>query len=192
MSVFSSLITNLMASFPPNRRCGEERGKGSASLRQRGTVCDALRSPNSHEAGLPQLQREREAKAVAYGQAGNAVHRTQELIRWPRYSCGSDCCGSAARYWPASRKMVRRRFDSEDQGSHRVLIFSRTPISPPSSSVKCIPACSRAFCILRMVEKFPFTVPSFCSIRRKVARPIPALRESLSWLQPRSARAARI
>jgi hypothetical protein len=77
-------------------------------------------------------------------------------------------------------------------GSHRVFIFSRTPISPASSSVKWMPACSRAFCILRMVEKFPFTVPSFCSIRRRVAKPMPALRESLSWLQPRSARAARI
>ena len=29
-----------------------------------------------------------------------------------------------------------RRFDSEDQGSHRIRIFSRTPISPVSSSMK--------------------------------------------------------
>ena len=79
-----------------------------------------------------------------------------------------------------------------DPKDHRVLIFSRTPISPVSSSVKWMPACSRAFCILRIVEKFPFTIPSFCSIRRRVARPMPALRESLSWLQPKSARAARI
>jgi hypothetical protein len=32
--------------------------------------------------------------------------------------------------------MKEMRFDSEDQGSHRVLIFSRTPISPGSSSMK--------------------------------------------------------
>jgi hypothetical protein len=101
-------------------------------------------------------------------------------------------CGSGRR--PRGRRARPHvpTANSEDQGGHRILIFNRTPISPVSSSVKWIPACSRAFCILRMVEKFPFTIPSLCSIRRKVARPMPALRESLSWLQPRSARAARI
>ena len=43
------------------RWCQKRRGHWRPHL-------DALRSPNSHEAGLPQLQREREAKAD--GQAG--------------------------------------------------------------------------------------------------------------------------
>src|SRR5215471_844801 len=54
-----------------------------------------------------------------------------------------------------------------------------------------MPACSRTFCILRIVEKFPFTTPSFCSIRWRVASPTPTARASLLWLQPKSALAAR-
>jgi hypothetical protein len=34
------------------------------------------------------------------------------------------------------KEKVRRRFDTEDQSNDRVLIFSRTPISPGSSSMK--------------------------------------------------------
>jgi hypothetical protein len=41
--------------------------------------------------------------------------------------------------------------------------------------------------LLWMVEKFPFTTPSFCSIRWRVASPTPAARASLLWLQPRRA-----
>jgi hypothetical protein len=48
---------------------------------------------------------------------------------------------------------VRRRFDAEG-GSHRVLIFRRTPISPVSSSVKWIPACSRAFVFWGWLRNF--------------------------------------
>src|SRR5262249_22946359 len=50
----------------------------------------------------------------------------------------------------------------------------------------------KGFCILTMVEKFPFIIPSVCSMRRRVANPMPAFRASLSWLQPRSPRAPRI
>jgi hypothetical protein len=41
--------------------------------------------------------------------------------------------------------------------------------------------------LLWMVEKFPFTTASFCSIRWRVASPTPAARASLLWLQPRRA-----
>src|ERR1700755_3425993 len=49
-----------------------------------------------------------------------------------------------------------------------------------------MPACSRTFCILRIVEKFPFTTPSFCSIRWRVANPTPAARASeVMWRDER-------
>src|SRR5436853_266521 len=41
------------------------------------------------------------------------------------------------------------------------------------------------------VEKFPLTTPSFCSIRCRVASPIPAARASSSCRHPRSAHADR-
>ena len=48
-----------------------------------------------------------------------------------------------------------------------------TPIAPAPSSIKAMPACSKVFCILMAVEKFPITMPSFCSISYTVARPSP-------------------
>ena len=102
------------------------------------------------------------------------------------------CCGSANTVLAGMKENGAPLLQLRGSRSYRILDFQ------PDAYLSCIvfremvPACSRALCILRMVEKFPFTVPSFCSIRRREARPTPALRESLSWLQPRSARAARI
>jgi hypothetical protein len=93
---------------------------------------------------------------------------------------------------PAASKARRIASSFCNRCIQRVSFCKLTPISPASSSLNLMPDCSRAFCIFRIVEKFPFTTPSFCSIRWSVVSPTPASRASLSWLQPKSERAARI